>query len=344
MHFELSLSPEAAAALPRLPLVARSRAETAPAQTLPVAGGRHAAEPARPGEGEDAGTRDTPAAGIVPADLGAARPRTGRARLVRRRIVWHDSPDRRLAAAGLALAEERGVWRLERLVPAAESWPPGAPAPILGEGADPARLACADGSPLPTPLAPIAAFEGQVTEHVLATEDGPVVVHRLRGLLRAVAAERAVARVTLTGPDDAIRHAARTLVDALDAEVPRATLAGEALSVATAQPPPPRRLGAPDLPGELSVAAAFGHVVGHLTDVILHHAPVAADPRSLPDAVHQARVAVRRLRSAIAVFRPAIGCDAVTEADRHLRMLARALGPARDWDVFMTETAPAIAG
>ena len=50
------------------------------------------------------------------------------------RIVWHDSPDRALARQGLALAEQRPLWRLERLLPDTQSWPPGAPAPVLATG------------------------------------------------------------------------------------------------------------------------------------------------------------------------------------------------------------------
>jgi CHAD domain-containing protein len=51
--------------------------------------------------------------------------------------------------------------------------------------------------------------------------------------------------------------------------------------------------------------------------------------------VHQARVAIRRLRSALTLFRPAIGCAAVAGLKDRLGTLARALGPARDWDVFI---------
>jgi CHAD domain-containing protein len=57
-----------------------------------------------------------------------------------------------------------------------------------------------------------------------------------------------------------------------------------------------------------------------------------------PEPVHQMRVAVRRLRSAIKVFRRAVRCAAVDTADADLKALAQRLAPARDWDVFVTET------
>src|SRR5215472_8680929 len=85
--------------------------------------------------------------------------RNGRPRTRAVRIVWHDSPDRALAQQGLALAEQRPMWRLERLLPNSEAWPPGAPAPVLAT----ARATTALGHELPAPLVPMAAFEGRAT-------------------------------------------------------------------------------------------------------------------------------------------------------------------------------------
>jgi len=57
-----------------------------------------------------------------------------------------------------------------------------------------------------------------------------------------------------------------------------------------------------------------------------------------PEGVHQMRVATRRLRSAVSVFRRALP-DAFAERARdELRWFAQELGPARDWDVFLGET------
>src|SRR6202000_3327884 len=100
---------------------------------------------------------------------------------------------------------------------------------------------------------------------------------------------------------------------------------------------PPRLVGAPQLAASLSVTAGFAHVVGHLADVILALAPVAAAGHNDPEPVHQMRVAVRRLRSAIAMFRPAVGCASVALVDGGLKVLGARLGPARDWDVFVAQ-------
>ena len=62
-----------------------------------------------------------------------------------------------------------------------------------------------------------------------------------------------------------------------------------------------------------------------------------------PEYLHQMRVAVRRLRSAAAAFAPFLPEPAVSPARTGLKWLGASLGPARDWDVFVTETLPPIA-
>jgi len=56
------------------------------------------------------------------------------------------------------------------------------------------------------------------------------------------------------------------------------------------------------------------------------------------EGVHQMRVAFRRLRSCLKTFRPLIPKEASADLAKELRWLNEALGPARDWDVFLTET------
>jgi CHAD domain-containing protein len=264
--------------------------------------------------------------------------RSGKARSRIIRTVWHDSPDRALAQQGLALAEQRPEWRLERLHPGTEIWPPGCPAPVVAAGRDRAAL----GHTLPDPLVPVAAFEGRARSIPLVTEQGPVALTVLTGTMRAVAGEHRVSRVRLEGSAQEVRALALALSAQLRLAVPRASIAAEAFAVATGVEPTPRRLGAPELPDGLSVEEAFAHAVGHLTDVILHYAPSAADDRDGPEPVHQMRVAVRRLRSAIKVFRRAIDGPAVDTVAAGLKALAEKLGPTRDWDVFVTETLAAV--
>ena len=59
-----------------------------------------------------------------------------------------------------------------------------------------------------------------------------------------------------------------------------------------------------------------------------------------PEYVHQARVAMRRMRSALRMFRREIGIDRAKRWRDALGDTCRALGRSRDWDVFATRTLP----
>lgn len=94
---------------------------------------------------------------------------------------------------------------------------------------------------------------------------------------------------------------------------------------------------APDLGVEAGMAAIFRYGLGHL----LRNEAAARDGRD-PEGLHQVRVALRRLRSALAIFK-----GILPEADRErwqgeLRWTLGELGPARDLDVFLGSTLPAL--
>jgi len=107
-------------------------------------------------------------------------------------------------------------------------------------------------------------------------------------------------------------------------------------------PPRPRHLGAPSIAGDVPVGDGLGIVVSHLLDVLLHWADrcrVAAEP----EAVHQARVATRRLRSALSIYKRVAACPELDALAAGLRECAGRLGAARDWDVFLEGTGARLA-
>ena len=62
------------------------------------------------------------------------------------------------------------------------------------------------------------------------------------------------------------------------------------------------------------------------------------------EGVHQMRVAFRRLRSGLRIFRPLIPREVSAARVEDIRWLNGFLGPARDWDVFLEEgMAPMLA-
>ncbi len=59
-----------------------------------------------------------------------------------------------------------------------------------------------------------------------------------------------------------------------------------------------------------------------------------------PEGVHQMRVALRRLRSAIGTFRDVLNPDEAARLTQELRWITEVLGRARDLDVFLSDTLP----
>ncbi len=61
-----------------------------------------------------------------------------------------------------------------------------------------------------------------------------------------------------------------------------------------------------------------------------------------PEYLHQARVALRRLRAALSAFRAVIPEAVLERQNSAMRKLGQTLGIARDWDVFRLETLPSL--
>lgn len=62
-----------------------------------------------------------------------------------------------------------------------------------------------------------------------------------------------------------------------------------------------------------------------------------------PDGIHQTRVGLRRLRTALRLFQSVLPKDPIKTFQSQLKHFSRVLGEARDWDVFITKTLPAAA-
>ena len=248
-------------------------------------------------------------------------------------MVWHDTASGELAAKRLSLCECRNAWRLERASPCdGEEWAPGTPAPVVAEASDLAQIGTQIGS-LQSALMPIAGFRGQQRTVRLATPE-PASLVVLEGALRGVAQERPVCRLQLIGPAPVLRVLSSQLAQTVAIEVPRWSLAAEAAALARGIPAPARRTGGPAVPANVTLGDGFALVIGHLTDVILAGAPGAAAGQGA-EPVHAMRVAVRRLRSALSVFRRAADGPAIGAIELPLKHLAATLGAARDWDVFL---------
>ncbi|MBF0160767.1 MAG: CHAD domain-containing protein [Magnetococcales bacterium] len=92
-----------------------------------------------------------------------------------------------------------------------------------------------------------------------------------------------------------------------------------------------------------SVNEAFAAILRHNFDDMVQWIPVAYDRQDI-EGVHQVRVALRRLRSAISIFRKAIPRTITDPWNEEMRWVASEFGPARDLDVFIAEGLTEVAG
>ncbi len=102
------------------------------------------------------------------------------------------------------------------------------------------------------------------------------------------------------------------------------------------RPPLPVKAEPVPLAPDATTAAAFRHIVGHCIGHLARNQAATLDGN--PEGVHQMRVAVRRIRTAFRLFRGLTAPDATAQVEAQLRWLARTLGDARDWDVFVDKT------
>jgi len=82
------------------------------------------------------------------------------------------------------------------------------------------------------------------------------------------------------------------------------------------------------------VANALGHLLANRA------AALAGDA----EGIHQTRVAIRRLRSALRLFGPRLEPHATALFQSELKRIGRIIGEARDWDVFCVEMLPESFG
>ena len=103
----------------------------------------------------------------------------------------------------------------------------------------------------------------------------------------------------------------------------------------------PQRASPPALDAGMSVGDAFAAIAW---STLAHLQANEQGVLEGEDAefLHQMRVALRRLRSALSAFSAALPDAARAPVAAELKWLGGALAPARDWDVFVTETLPPL--
>jgi len=198
---------------------------------------------------------------------------------------------------------------------------------------------------LPPDSALQAVFDSTIertTRLLRPSDDSRIRLELEVGRLRGLAGELPIARLDV-GLESGSPHRLFDFVRELQRSVPLrlATQTDGERGYALVAGAEPRALRAApiDIDPEMTVDGTLERVIRACLDHLIGNEPAVLDAR-LPEGVHQMRVAMRRLRSGLSLFRKVLPEAQDRWIRDETRWLAGVLGAARDWDVFLTETLP----
>lgn len=189
------------------------------------------------------------------------------------------------------------------------------------------------------PLAPVFTTHVERVVRLIQVGEASIETALDRGELSAADRRTAVCELELelkAGPPRALFDLARTLAARVPLRLSLVSKAERGYGLAAGEDGlPPRRHAA-----GFNVRETTGEALQALGRADLGHLCAALEAlRERPgaDAVHQARVATRRLRALLKIFKPLAKDDAARRLDEELSWLAGEFDAARDLDVFVDE-------
>jgi triphosphatase len=277
------------------------------------------------------------------------------------RSIYFDTPDQRLRAKGLSLRVRRVGRRWVQTVKTGTDVHGGLSNPIevedtvhgdepelksVGDRAVRKKIEKAlDGSEL------VPVFETVVrrTTRLLRGENGEVELALDEGVVRSPIAASEIHEAELelkSGSVDSLL----TVAEALFADEPirlaeksKADRGYHLVLGRAAEARKPLSAIQPKFEPTQNCAVAFRAILGAAADQVLHNWQVVVETDD-PEGPHQLRVGLRRLRSALRVFRPVADSERLRELDAKARELGRVVGELRDADVLIDAVvAPAMA-
>jgi inorganic triphosphatase YgiF len=273
--------------------------------------------------------------------------------------VYYDTPDLALKAQGMALRLRRegtrwvqtlkGAGRVEGGLHQREEHEIQVPAPLLDY---PALAAWGMSELLADPaqrtrLQPVFTCDFKRTIRHLALEDGTQIeLCADSGTIAAGEAIEPISEIELelkAGTPVRLIDFALALLEAIALRLEPRTKAERGYALAEKRIPAPVKASAPALGAGMSVTDAFRAVVFSCV-AHLQANEVGVTAGADIEYLHQARVALRRLRSTFSVFNRAFPRAAFEDLLAELRWLGGCLGPARDWDVFACTMLSRVAG
>ncbi len=287
-----------------------------------------------------------------PAVAAVAR---GRPRTRRLSTTYYDTPERDLAAAGVALRLRRVGRRWLQSVKGAGAVAAGLHRRVEFEWRVPAprldreklaltpwkKLFAANGS-----YRRVFATEVRRSEQPLTFADGTRAKLCLDvGEIRAGRRRAPVSEIEVeleTGDPSRLYELASALVADLPVRAEPASKAERGYRLATDSAPSPRKARSVTMAPDSTAGAALEKIGAECIAQIEVNAAATLGSTD-PEYLHQLRVGWRRTRSALELTALLAPPESFAPLEQELRWLGSILGPARDYDVFTLETLPKVA-
>lgn len=284
----------------------------------------------------------------------------GAPRIDRTVTVYHDTKDRRLWRVGIAVRVRR-IRRTHVMTvkgPAERDATSGIVArpeiewPVPGDAVDTLRLATTPWRSTFTralrhgPIGPVFATRFSRESRPITFPDGTTATLALdRGTIEAGARRAPISEVELElvrGDRAKLLDLAVLLAMELDLQIEPRSKAERGFALADGARAAPSRARDPDHGNDATAGEAIAAtIVECLRQVERNAVGLREDARGDPEWVHQLRIGVRRLRSALALGEGIVDASLLDALRTDTRWVLDALGPARDLDVFTGETLPA---
>jgi inorganic triphosphatase YgiF len=273
------------------------------------------------------------------------------------RIVttYFDSPDQDLARRGMSLRVRRsGSKRIQTV----KSGSGGGPAtgrterewPLSGDKPDVSlvtRAMGADAIPreIQDDLQPTVVTDVVRTTRTLRFDGSRIEAAIDSGSIAAGQKKQPIHELELElgeGRPGALYRLALALHAATPLEVEVESKAARGNRLRSGDAPKPKEESHVSLARDVTGLAALRQIVASGLDHLLSNksAALAGDA----EGIHQARVAIRRLRSALLLFEPRLDARTIAAFQGELKRIGKVIGEARDWDVFSLEMLPKSFG
>lgn len=195
-------------------------------------------------------------------------------------------------------------------------------------------------------LQPVFTSEVRRTIYLLGGEGWEVELAIDEGQLVAAAGSAPIREAELelkSGDARCLYDLALRLQGGISARLLTATKAERGYALVEGGSPQPQKARAVRLSADGTAAEALRAIGRSCVQQLLVNQDCLAETQS-PEAVHQMRVAIRRLRSAMNLFKDMLDTPGTAALKEELRWLGGILGAARDTDVFIDEVLTPVAG